>query len=88
MRLPALGALGCMSVEGFSLSEERQVSQVTSTMPASATPNTARASQGLNPSCRPGSRYMVAYARQKMDGSRLNPNSTPTTQPISVARQQ
>ena len=48
-RLPALGALGCMSVAGRSRREDRQANHVTSAVPASEIPNTASASHQLNP---------------------------------------
>ena len=88
MRLPGLGALGCMSCEGFSFSEVRQVAQVTSAVPTSATANTMSANHGLNARMSSGSVYSEPYACQKMEGSRLNPMRIPATQPMMLARQQ
>ena len=67
MRFPGLGALGCMSAEGFSFRELKQAPHVTSAVPAREMPKTAIAKIQLNPNERRGSWYSVPYARQKME---------------------
>ena len=49
MRLPGLGALGCMSVEGFSLVVVRQAIIVTTIVTASEPNTTASASHHEKP---------------------------------------
>ena len=85
MRLPGLGALGCISTEGFSFVVVLHAITVTTTTTASEPKITAIASHHEKPRYSSGRKYIVAYAFQNMVGIIEKPSSMPTTTPIRQA---
>ena len=69
MRFPGLGALGCMSAEGFSFRELKQAPHVTSAVPAREMPKTAIAKDPAEPE-REGGKLVQRAVRAPENGGK------------------